>query len=196
MLLGGLILGSLTACSSSDDEPETKKASSARTEYTISVSQDLLNAATVMIYYINDKGAKTQETMTQTTWKKTVNTTTLPTKVGFYVHPQLKGEPTGEEYDIDVTGQMTFTVLDQNNATFDTPFVGEKLEVKGVLGAEYLGQYLTRISNRVQQAKSIAADGKVSESTIDWGGNADGEDQNINTGISDEGASGTTRTAM
>ena len=52
MLLGGLLaLGSITACSSNDDEPEIMKPTGAKVEYVVNLSQDLLNAATVTIYY-------------------------------------------------------------------------------------------------------------------------------------------------
>ena len=52
MLLGGLLaLGSLASCGGDDDndEPEVLKATSARAEYVVNVSQDLLNVATVTI---------------------------------------------------------------------------------------------------------------------------------------------------
>jgi hypothetical protein len=71
--------------------------------------------------------------------------------------------------------------------------VGNLLAVKGVMGAGFLGQYLTRISNRVQQAKAIANDGTIGDTSIDWGGNAGDEDPNVNTGISNQGATGTSR---
>jgi len=193
----GLFLLSLVSCGSDDDhptpEPEAKKASSTRAEYSVSVSQDLLNAATVTVYFIDANGRQAQEALTQTTWTKTVGLASLPTQAGFIVVPQLKGAPTADEYDIEVVGQMKLTVLDQNGEAFETPFVGNLLDVKGVMGADFLGQYLLRISNRVQQAKTIAKDGTIGDTTIDWGGNAGDEDPNINTGISSEGASGTTR---
>lgn len=196
MILLSLFLLSLVSCGSDDDAtpmPESKKASATRAEYTVSVSQDLLNAATVTVYFIDANGQQAQATLTQTTWSKSVSLSALPTQAGFIVVPQLKGAPTAEEYNIEVIGQMKLTVLDQNGEAFETPFVGNLLDVKGVLGSDYLGQYLMRISNRVQQAKIIAEDGTINDTSIDWGGNAGDVDPNVNTGISSEGASGTTR---
>jgi len=56
-----------------------------------------------------------------------------------------------------------------------------------------LGQYLTRISTRLFEAKAIAADGTIGDTTITWGGNADDDDPNRDTEVSSEGATGTTR---
>ncbi len=192
VLLGGLVaLGSLSSCG--DDEPEMMKPASAKAEYVVNLSQDLLDAATVTIYYIDGNGEQAQETATATTWTKSVSFASLPTKAGFSVQPTLKGEPTQEEYAIEATGQMTVTVLDQKGATLGDPFVGRKQEVKGLLGPDFLGQYLTRIGVRVQQAKAVAADGSFTDTTITWGGNADDNDPNRDTEVNTDGATGTTR---
>ena len=196
MLLGGLLaLGSLASCGGDDDndEPEVLKATSARAEYVVNVSQDLLNVATVTIYYIDATGQQAQENVTSTTWTKTVSFAALPTNAGFSVQPALKGAATQEEYTIEADGKMTVTVLDQKGAAIGNPFVGSKLEVKGLLGPDYLGQYLTRISLRLLEAKAIAADGTVRDTTITWGGNADNDDPNRDTDVTSDGATGTTR---
>ena len=198
MLLGGLLaLGSLASCGGSDDgdepTPEVLKASSATAEYVVNLSQQLLDAATVTIYYIDANGQQAQETVTSATWTKTVSFAALPTNAGFSVQPRLKGEPTQEEYTIEADGKMSVTVFDQKGGTFGTPFVGSKLEVKGQLGPVYLGQYLTRISTRLLEAKSIAADGTITDTAITWGGNADSDDPNRDTEVTSDGATGTTR---
>jgi len=183
-----------TACGDdNNDEPEVKKATSARAEYTVNVSNDLLEAATVTVYYIDSNGQQAQENITSTTWTKAVVYAALPATAGFSVQPRLKGEPTRESYTIEASGQMTLTVLDQKGATLSNPFVGSLEAIKGVLGPDYLGQYLTRIANRLHEAKAIAADGTISDTTIEWGGNADNDDPNRDTPISDEGATGPAR---
>jgi hypothetical protein len=187
----------IVSCGSNDDNdeptPEVLKATSAQAEYVVNLSRDLVDAATVTIYYIGNDGQQAQETASATTWTKTVTFATLPAKVGFSVQPRLKGEPSQEEYTIEADGKMTITVLDQKGATFGTPFVGSKLEVKGQLGPDYLGQYLTRISTRLFEAKVIAVDGTIGDTTITWGGNADNDDPNRDTEVTNDGATGTTR---
>lgn len=197
MLLGGLmVLGSLTACGGDDnDEPQPEKleATSARVEYQLGVSQDLLDAAILTVYYIGDNGQQAQENLSQTSWTKAVSIAALPSQAGFSLQARLKGEPSKEEYAIEATGKMTITVLDQNGSAFGQPFEGQGLSLQGVLGPDYLGQYLTRLNMRIQQAKAIAQNGAITDTTIEWGGNADADDPNRVTGVSNEGATGTTR---
>ena len=196
--VGLFLFACLSSCGSDDNDepaptPETPKATSARAEYEVNLSQNLLDAATVTIYYIDSNGQQAQENATSTTWTKAVNITSLPAKAGFSVQPLLKGEPTQEEYTIEADGKMTVTVLDQKGNTFGNPYAGSGLEVKGQLGPDYLGQYLTRISTRLFEAKAIAADGSLTDTTITWGGNADDNDPNRDTEVTNDGATGTTR---
>ena len=199
-----LFMAALTfmSCGGSDDgdepTPEVLKATSARAEYEVNLSQNLLDAATVTIYYIDSNGQQAQENATSTIWTKAVSITSLPAKAGFSVQPLLKGEPTQEEYTIEADGKMTVTVLDQKGAPLSSGtgtglYTGSKLEVKGQLGPDFLGQYLTRISGRLQDAKAIAADGTITDTTITWGGNAGDDDPNRDTEVTSEGATGTTR---
>ena len=199
-----LFMAALTfmSCGGSDDgdepTPEVLKATCAKAEYVVNLSQNLLDAATVTIYYIDSNGQQAQENATSTIWTKAVSITSLPAKAGFSVQPLLKGEPTQEEYTIEADGKMTVTVLDQKGAPLSSGtgtglYTGSKLEVKGQLGPDFLGQYLTRISGRLQDAKAIAADGSFSETTINWGGNADANDPNRDTEVTTGGATGTTR---
>ena len=187
----------IVSCGSNDDNdeptPEVLKATSAQAEYVVNLSRDLVDAATVTIYYIGSDGQQAQETVTTTTWTKTVSFATLPGQAGFSVQPRLKGDPSLEEYTIEADGKMTVTVLDQKGNTFGNPYAGSGLEVKGQLGPDYLGQYLTRISTRLFEAKAIAADGIITDTTITWGGNADDDDPNRDTEVSNDGATGTTR---
>ena len=194
MLLGGLLaLGSFIACSSDDDSPEVMKATSAKVEYVVNLSQDLLDAATVTIYYIGSDGQQAQETVTSSPWTKTVIFTTLPAKAGFSVQPMLKGAPSQDEYTIVADGKMTVTVLDQKGNPLGNPYVGSKLVVKGLLGPDYLGQYLTRIAGQLSESKDVSADGTIADTAINWGGNADSDDPNRDTEVSNDGATGTTR---
>ncbi len=192
MLFGSLmLLGSLSSCGS--DEPEESIVTSAKAEYVVNLSQNLLDAATVTVYYIDANGQQAQENAISTTWTKTVSYSTLPTNAGFSVQSTLKGEPTMEEYLVEADGQMTITVFDQHGEHFGTPFVGNKHEAKGQLGPNFLGQFMTRISIRLLEAKAILADGTISNTTITWGDNADNVDPNRDTEISTDGATGTTR---
>ena len=193
LLLAALAFGSCGSDDNDEPTPEVLKATSAQAEYVVNLSQSLLDAATVIIYYIDATGQQAQETATATMWTKTVSFAALPTQAGFSVQPRLKGESTQETYIIEADGKMTVTVLDQKGATFGNPYEGSKLEVKGQLGPDFLGQFLTRISSRLFEAKALAADGTITDTAITWGGNADNDDPNRDTEVTSDGATGTTR---
>ena len=116
ILLGGLLaLGSLTACGGSDSDndeptpptPTEKVLTSVKTDYTVTVSQQLLDVATVTVRYIGENGQVAQEQMTSTTWTKSVNIP-LPAKAGLNIQPTLKGEVPEGEYKLNAKADLIF----------------------------------------------------------------------------------------
>lgn len=199
VLLGGLVaFCSLTACGDDNDDsvepqPGKQQVASARVEYQVSVSQDLLDVATVTAHYIDDNGKQAQEDLSQTSWNKTVTIATLPSPAGYTLQARLKGDPSEEEYTIGASGRMTVTLLDQKGNPIGNPFVGTAPSLQSVLGPDHMEKYFTRIYRYIQITKAIGEDGSISDTTIDWGINSDVDDPNRVTGVSNEGATGTTR---
>ena len=193
MLLGGLmVLGSLTACGGSDnDEPEPgplpqNNPTSVRVDYTATISQQLLDVATVTVRFIGDNGQVEQEQMSSTTWTKRVNIP-LPAKAGLNIQPTLKGSVADGEYTLSAKGQVAYSWLDQDGkqlnagATENTPYM------EAAFYADGLGQYLGAITANCQLARAFANDYSVTDTSISWGGNA-GDDSTQGTGISNDGA--------
>ena len=201
MLLGGLlVLGSLTACGGSDsNEPEptpeppqpTKVLTSLKVDYTATVSQQLLDVATVTVRYIGENGQVANEQMTSTTWTKSV-TIPLPAKAGLNIQPTLKGSVADGEYNLSAKGQMAYTWLDQDGQQMQAGSTESTPELEAVFYADGLGQYLGAIASNCQLARSFAKDYSISATTVTWGGNA-GVDSTQGTGISNEGATGDNR---
>ena len=201
MLLGGLlVLGSLTACGGSDsDEPEptpeppqpTKVLTSLKVDYTATVSQQLLDVATVTVRYIGDNGQVANEQMTSTTWTKSV-TIPLPAKAGLNIQPTLKGSVADGEYNLSAKGQMAYTWLDQDGQQMQAGSTESTPELEAVFYADGLGQYLGAITANCLLARSFAKDYSITDTDITWGGNA-GDDSTQGTGISNEGATGDNR---
>ena len=204
MLLGGLLaLGSLTACGggdSSDDPtppptPDTptpeKVLTSVKIDYTATVSQQLLDVATVTVRFVGENGQVASEQMTSTTWNKSV-TIPLSAKAGLNIQPTLKGEVGEGEYTIAAKGQMAYTWLDQDGQQLNTGSTVKTPEMEAVFYVDGLGQYLGAITTNCQVARAFAKDYGVTETTITWGGNA-GDDSTQGTGISNDGATGDNR---
>jgi hypothetical protein len=200
MLLGGLLaLGSLTACGGSDDDdkpdptptpptPVEKVLTSVKTDYTATVSQQLLDVATVTVRYVGDNGQVASEQMSSTTWTKSVNIP-LPAKAGLNIQPTLKGAVAEGEYTLNAKGQMSYTWLDQDGQQLKSGSSESTPVLDAVFFADGLGQYLNAITTTCYVARSFAKDYSVADTSIIWGGNA-GDDTTQGTGIDPTGATG------
>ena len=200
MLLGGLlVLGSLTACGGSDDndepeptpQPAEKVLTSVKVDYTATVSQQLLDVATVTVRYVGENGQVASEQMTSTIWTKSV-TIPLPAKAGLNIQPTLKGGVAEGEYTLSADGQMAYIWLDQDGEQLKAGGTESTRALSAQFYADGLGQYLGAITANCQVARAFAKDYGVTDTTITWGGNA-GEDSTQGTGISNDGATGDNR---
>ena len=198
MLLGGLLaLGSLTACGGGDDDdtpeptptpptPAEKVLTSVKTDYTATVSQQLLDVATVTVRYIGENGQVASEQMSSTTWTKSVNIP-LPAKAGLNIQPTLKGAVAEGEYILSAKGQVAYSWLDQDGQQLSSGGTEKTPVMEAVFYADGLGQYLNAITATCFVARSFAKDYGVTDTSITWGGNADG-DTTQGTGIDNTGA--------
>jgi len=198
MLLGGLmVLGSLTACGSDDDptpqpEPQpTKELTSLKVNYTATVSQQLLDVATVTVRYIGENGQVASEQMSSTTWTKSL-TMALPARAGMNIQSTPKGSVADGEYTLSAQGQMAYSWLDQDGQQLRAGSTEQVPSMEAVFYADGLGQYLGAITANCQLARAFAKDYSVTDTAITWGGNA-GDDSTQSTDISDEGATGDNR---
>ena len=198
MLLGGLmVLGSLTACGSDDDptpqpEPQpAKELTSLKVNYTATVSQQLLDVATVTVRYIGENGHVVSEQMSSTTWTKSV-TLVLPARAGMNIQSTPKGSIADGEYTLSAQGQMAYSWLDQDGQQLRAGSTEQVPSMEAVFYADGLGQYLGAITANCQLARAFAKDYSITDTAITWGGNA-GDDSTQSIDISDEGATGDNR---
>ena len=198
LLIGGMLaLGSLTACGGDDssDTPKpsptpsptpTQAAVSMKVDYTATVSQQLLDVATVTVRFIGDNGQVASEQMSSTTWKKSV-TLSLPNKAGLSIQPALKGKVADGEYTLSAKGQAAYNWLGQDGKQVASGATEQTPDMEAIVSADGVGRYLGAITATCQLARAFAKDFSVTDTSIAWGGNAD-EDSTQKTGIANDGA--------
>lgn len=198
LLIAGMLF--VSCGGGSDDEPEptptpepqpTKVLTSVKVDYSATVSQHLLDVATVTVRYVGENGQVASEQMSSTTWAKSV-TIALPAKAGLNIQPTLKGAIGDGEYTLSAKGQMGYSWLDQDGQQMQTGYTESTPALEAIFYADGLGQYLGAITANCQLARAFAKDYSVSDTSITWGGNA-GDDSTQGTGISTDGATGDNR---
>ena len=119
---------SLTSCGG-DDEPKAKTVATAT--YSMSFSQDLLDAATVFITFKADNGRIAKEAITRTYWTKTVTNDKFPAEFGVFYefYSRVDAELLKEKYDLycDVSFNLT-----TNKGASSTPQKIVIMDEKGV----------------------------------------------------------------
>ncbi len=185
MLGGLLVLGILASCSKNDNEARPSiEPTGVKVDYKATVSQQLLDVATVIVRYVNEDGHTAVEHMTSTTWTKSV-VIALPGKAGMNIVPTPKSGVSEGEFILEAKGEMTYNWLEDNKViwkgrTLYTP------SMEGVFYASSIGTYLNAIASKCQVARAFTTDYGVNNATITISTNGDESTQN--TGISDEGA--------
>jgi hypothetical protein len=129
--------------------------------------------------------------MSSTTWTKSVNIP-LPAKAGLNIQPTLKGAVAEGEYILSAKGQVAYSWLDQDGQQLSSGGTEKTPVMEAVFYADGLGQYLNAITATCFVARSFAKDYGVTDTSITWGGNADG-DTTQGTGIDNTGATGAGR---
>ncbi len=188
-----LALSTLISCSDDNDrlDDSQNEAVGIRVEYRASVSQQLLDLATVTVRYIGANGQVTQEQMTSITWSKSV-TIGLPTQAGLSIQPIQNRTVDEGEYTLAANGQMTYSWLDSNGRQVSSGGKVSTPVMEAVFNAQGIGQYLNAITGLCQVGCSFNKYLETREATIEWGGNTD--DNSIqNIGLDDSGATGNSR---
>ena len=102
ILICGLTVTTLSACSSDDDD-KTDGKTEVTMMYIVKVSDDVLKVADVEVNYIDQMGAKKKEKLSTTEWKKTFSTNTLPLTEGVWAKMTPKTNIGTGSYSLQVT---------------------------------------------------------------------------------------------
>lgn len=101
----------LSCSKDSEDEPEEITYSNFKLEYTVNITQDLIDYANVSINYFDADGNKQEESVTSTQWTKSFNITRSPIKAGFSLNVERNSTPiTKDSFDgmVRVSGEIKY----------------------------------------------------------------------------------------
>lgn len=132
----------LTACGD-DDDP--KVATTATATYSMTFSQDLLDACNVFVVYKAENGRNVMEAITSTTWTKTVTSTpTSKTAAQFGIqykfNTKSEGELTKDKYDLKCTAGVAITT-NKGGSFNNTIIVFDKTGVQKNKVLSFLNDY-------------------------------------------------------
>ena len=124
-----MLVAALTFTSCGSDEPDEKTTVTAT--YSMTFSQDLLDACNVFITYKAENGRNVMEAVNATTWVKTVTSDKFPADFGVMYKFSTKSEAelTQEQYDLTCDLTFSFKTSKGNNYTKNVPIINET-EVK------------------------------------------------------------------
>ena len=102
ILVCGLTVTALSACSSDDDD-KTEAKPEVTMMYYLKVSDDVLKVADVVVNYVDQTGAKKKEVLTSAEWRKSFNTNALPLTEGIWAKITPKASIAAGNYQLKNT---------------------------------------------------------------------------------------------
>ena len=169
ILICGLTVTTMSACSSDDDKTEGK--TEVTMMYVVKVSDDVLKVADVEVNYIDQTGAKKKEKLGTTEWKKTFSTNTLPVTEGVWAKMTPKTNIGTGSYSLQVTTAAGYQAKLANGKTVADGY-GSDPEAKPTTAqtAEEIADWCS-----LSPTIGIAIDqtGYKKQQHVDFGGNVD-----------------------
>ena len=111
-----LMVAALTLTACGDDEPKVKTTATAT--YTMTFSQDLLDACSVLIYYKAENGRNTFEPNTKPWWTQSVTSDKFPAEFGVMYKFGTKPETQLVKEKYDLKCELKFNVVTSKGASY------------------------------------------------------------------------------
>ena len=170
ILICGLTVTTLSACSSDDDD-KTEGKTEVTMMYVVKVTDDVLKVADVEVNYIDQTGAKKKEKLGTTEWKKTFSTNTLPLTEGVWAKMTPKTNIGTGSYSLQVITAAGYQAKLASGKTVADGY-GSDPEAKPTIA-----QTAEEIADWCSQSPTIgiAIDqtGYSKQQHVDFGGNRD-----------------------
>ncbi len=162
MMAAILTCSLMTACSSSSDDDNNSKQNRIEVLYSTILSEDMLKVADLTVVYLDQAGNKQQETLTTTSWEKSISINTLPMNVGICVKANPKSSIAEGEYKLDVTSTAAIAGITASGKEITEAVGTYSSETRT---ADKVPSYCNAIEGK---AVRIDADGNVTNTTYDF----------------------------
>lgn len=116
-----LITAALSLSSCGDDEPKEKVTATAT--YTLTFSQDLLDACNVFITFKAENGRNVMEAVRTTYWTKTVTSDKFPAEFGVMYKFSTKSENELTKDKYNLICNMNFNVISSKGLNYSSPTI-------------------------------------------------------------------------
>lgn len=115
-----LVATALTVTSCGDDEP--KDNATATATYSLSMSQDLIDACNVFITYKAENGRNVKDKISEIWWTQSITSDKFPAEFGmkFEFSPKALAELTKEKYNL--TCELTLNIKTSKGANYTNSF--------------------------------------------------------------------------
>ena len=170
ILICGLTVTTLSACSSDDDD-KTEGKTEVTMMYAVKVTDDVLKVADVEVNYIDQTGAKKKEKLSTTEWKKTFSTNTLPVTEGVWAKMTPKTNIGTGSYSLQVTTAAGYQAKLASGKTIADGY-GSDPEAKPTT-AQTAGEIADWCSLSPTIGIAIDQTGYKMQQHVDFGGNVD-----------------------
>ena len=147
-----LLMMAITVTSCGDDEPKDKVTATAT--YTLTFSQDLLDACSlILITFKAENGRNVMEAISSNWWSKTITSDKFPAEFGvmFKFSPKSDAELTKEKYDL--TCEMNFNSRTSKGASFSNTIT--------IIDSKNVSK--NKVVNTLEKLSGVSAGFKVSK---------------------------------
>ena len=177
ILICGLTVTTLSACSSDDDD-KTDATVEKEIMYAVQISDDVLKVANVEVNYVDQTGAKKKEALSSAQWTKSQKlNNTSPLAQGIWVKITPKTNVASGTYQLKVTtGVACKATLANGNSIMD--FSGNDPEAAPVT-AQTAEEIADWCSKSPTGGLLVDPSGYCKQQHVDFGGNFDDMPENV-----------------
>ena len=182
ILFCGFTVTWLSACSSDDDnKTETPQEQTVKMFYVVEVSDDVLKVADVEVNYVDQTGAKQKEVMTSTTWKKTLDTKTLPLTEGVWAKITPKSSVVSGNYQLKLNVAAAYQAkLTNGKSVFDGYGIDPEAAPTTAQTAEEVATWCAKSPT---VAFTVSKEGYAKQTSVDFGGNTSYTPNGFGSGV-------------